>query len=173
MAHYNDFISQSLINTKSSPINVFDEMDLLHSLIEEEDFYRPSAPCNTPISDDSLDSYNNDIYIPQIRTENDIDSENYMTKAISEETFKHPPKSSKDAYYVWKDANLPKYASKSLIESQLTKWAIQNAFINSTSNHDISEWTITWKTKYNTSCTSKFTTFIKWMLCACSRQSQV
>jgi hypothetical protein len=185
MAHYNDFISRSLINENDSKTDIFDEMDFLHKLMEEEDFNnlsnnnRPttpiaiSVPCNTPVNiNPSCDNKENNIYIPRIITSQVIDSEDYMDN-VHEEMFKHPPKSSKDAYNVWKDANLPKYASKSLIESELTKWAIQNAFINSTSNPDTSERNITWKTKSGVSCTSKFTTFIKWMLCACSRQSQV
>lgn len=190
MAHYNDFISRSLINENDSKVDIFDEMDFLHKLMEEEDFNnlsnnnRPSTPivpCNTPVNiNPSCDKKENNIYVPRIITSHVIDSEDYMDNisyntqyTINEEMFKHPPKSSKDAYNVWKDANLPKYASKSLIESELTKWAIQNAFINSTSNLDSSEWIITWKTKSDISCTSKFNTFIKWMLCACSRQSQV
>jgi hypothetical protein len=182
MAHYNDFISRSLINENDSNVDIFDEMDFLHKLMEEEDFNnlsnnnRPSTPivpCNTPVNiNPSCNKKENNIYIPRIITSHVIDSEDYMDN-VPEEMFKHPPKSSKDAYNVWKDAKLPKYASKSLIESELTKWAIQNAFINSTSNSDTSEWIITWKTKSDVSCTSKFTTFIKWMLCACSRQSQV
>jgi hypothetical protein len=191
MAYYNnDFISRSLINENDSKVDIFDEMDFLHKLMEEEDFNNlsnnnrpatPIAPCNTPVNiNPSYDNKENNIYVPRIITSRVIDSEDYMSDVsytnqpiVTEEMFKHPPKSSKDAYYVWKDANLPKYASKSLIESELTKWAIQNAFINSSSNPDTSEWTITWKTKSGVSCTSKFTTFIKWMLCACSRQSQV
>ncbi len=190
MAHCNDFISRSLINDNDSKVDIFDEMDFLHKLMEEEDFNNlsnnnrpptPIVPCNTPVNiNPSCDKKENNIYIPRIITSRVIDSEDYMDNVsytnqtiITEETFKHPPKSSKDAYNVWKDANLPKYASKLLIESELTKWAIQNAFINSTCNPDTSEWIITWKTKSGVSCTSKFTTFIKWMLCACSRQSQV
>lgn len=179
MAHLNDFISQSLINKTSSNIDIFDEMDFLHQLMEEEDFFSsplestpcPPPPHNTPIPRSSTPSLpKNSINISRISTEQYIDSEDFMPPSIvKEEVLKQPSKSSKDAYYVWKQAKLPKYAPKSLIESQLTKWAIQNAFIDSNSSSNSKDWNITWKSQSNTTCTSKFTTFIKWVECACNR----
>lgn len=181
MAHINDFISRSLINKTSSNIDIFDEMDFLYQLMEEEDFFStpepyatPPPPHNTPIPRPSTPSVSEiSINIPRLSTEGIIDSD-FLSKplvatTVAEEFLKQPSKSSKDAYYIWKQARLPKYATKSLIESELTKWAIQNASIDSNLSSDSKDWNITWKSQSDTTCTSKFSTFIKWVECACNR----
>lgn len=185
---FGDFFSKSLIinnmekkqNALKNVANVFDEMDALYNIMREEDNNNAFiVPCNSPVS-----SYNgND-------SDNDNDNSNESGNYIDTDTsypiinlipitsdkilFKKPPKTSKDAYYVWKKAGLPHYATKELIESALNKWALKNATIECDSNDSYPIiWNITWKSKTGVSYSSKMTTFIKWMICACSRQGQV
>lgn len=184
---FRDCFSKSLIDDSTGNSykslkdvgDVFDEMNTFYSIIHEE--YENSAfvvPCNTPVN-----IYNES----DIHDDTDIDSDTdtlYSTINLrasprpitsEDELFKKPPKTSKDAYYVWKYSGLPRYATKELIESSLNKWALENATLecDGTDSTDAIIWNITWKNKTGVTYSSKLTTFIKWMICACSRQGQV
>ncbi len=196
MSFYDQFISQSLLDdhykpasTNSSKLDVFEELNLLHKLMAEEDMFNVSdekgikAPCNSPNDNYALDSslysddgiyddsdYDSDtsynrIYVPRISTQDNIFQAHVGAQEQSgEKLFKKPNRKSKDAYYVWKKSRLPEYASAELIESQLNKWALKYATLECDTDPNI--WTITWKNKSGVTFTSKMSTFIKWMQCA-------
>ena len=179
MQMFGDCLSKSLINDNTeisykslkNVEDVFDEMNSFYSILEEEDNNSFLVPCNTPASiyDDSESDVENDTNIAYqtIINSKPITSEDQL--------FKKPPKSSKDAYYVWKQSKLPRYATKELIESALNKWAIENATLecDSSDSNDNIIWNITWKSTTGVTYSSKMSTFIKWMICACSRAGQV
>ncbi len=79
-----------------------------------------------------------------------------------------PSKNANDARRIWKRARIPYYSNATEIETRLISWAFKHAQIKVV---DDTIRTISWLTHSNCICTSTWSAFIKWMLCASSNES--
>jgi hypothetical protein len=94
----------------------------------------------------------------------DITLDGYKPPIPSVELFTIPPKTSKDARYIWKKAGIPHDASIDVVNRKLLIWAKSHTDF---SMIDGKITVIKWKNKTGrTTIESKWSTFIKWMLCA-------
>jgi hypothetical protein len=77
--------------------------------------------------------------------------------------YKIPSKKSKDARKIWRYAKINNVAQINEIESKLLDWAFTYANLKIT-NKKIEA--ILWKTHSGCLCSSKWSTFVKWIICA-------
>ncbi len=103
-----------------------------------------------------------------IYEEHDVDIDPRFATSNKENysIYKKPPRSSISARHIWKVAGLSKEACLYQIELHLIDWAHKNAELT-TDNFNITQ--IRWKcNKTNTSYTSPWKVFVKWILCSCN-----
>jgi hypothetical protein len=81
-----------------------------------------------------------------------------------------PSKDAYDARRIWKRARIPHYSNVRDIETRLISWAFKHAQIKVV---DDTITKISWLTHSNCICTSTWSAFIKWMLCASSSDSNL
>jgi hypothetical protein len=79
----------------------------------------------------------------------------------SDKKFKIPSLKVKDARHIWISADIEDVASYNEIETKLLKWAGTNAELRL--GHGL---IITWKSASGCSCTAKWYSFVRWILCA-------
>ena len=77
--------------------------------------------------------------------------------------YKIPPKKAQDARKIWRYAKISKVAYVREIELKLLDWAFTYANLKITENKIQA---IIWRTKSGCLCSSKWATFVKWMICA-------
>jgi hypothetical protein len=75
-----------------------------------------------------------------------------------------PSKSAYDARRIWKRARIPHYSIVRDIETKLVNWAFKYAQLKIVDNKIQM---ISWITHSKCICSSTWSAFIKWMLCAC------
>jgi hypothetical protein len=77
--------------------------------------------------------------------------------------YKIPPRKAYDARKIWRYAKISQVAQIRQIELKLLDWAFTYANLKITDNKIEA---IIWRTQSGCLCSSKWTTFIKWILCA-------
>ena len=90
-----------------------------------------------------------------------------VSAGMDNKKFTIPSLKVKDARQIWISADIADVASYNEIETKLLKWAGKNAEIrteqNKRSEHGL---IITWKSVSGCSCTAKWYSFVRWILCA-------
>jgi hypothetical protein len=171
----NKFIVDNFYSPDNNYMDIFEELE---STTEQslQQLSPPPTPIIPNIDDDDilvLDvvsnslslqipnniQYNsiNQIYIDYPKEELLIFSKNDM------KIYKIPSEKAKDARKVWVGANINDFAHITEIESKLLDWAFTNANLK-ISNKQIDA--ILWKTESGCFCSSKWRTFVKWIVCA-------
>ena len=84
----------------------------------------------------------------------------------TDKKFKIPSTKVKDARQIWIAADISEVASYNEIETKLLKWAEKAAElrVDKGRGHGL---IITWKSASGCSCTAKWYSFVRWILCAC------
>jgi hypothetical protein len=126
-------------------------------LIPDDDFY--FELCH----EDSLSpTYKS---LPDIQTTLDFPKDELFISTITDKTtYKQPPKKSHDALKIWKAAYIPKLANIRQIEIALLDWAYNYAHLEIKDKKILS---ITWISDSQCTCRAKWSSFLRWMICAC------
>ena len=85
-----------------------------------------------------------------------------MYRDLGVKLYPIPPRKSRDARNIWKQARIPSLAPYHEIESNLAIWAHSHAEIIQMDGNT----TIKWKSNSGAHFTSPWKTFVKWMICA-------
>jgi hypothetical protein len=93
----------------------------------------------------------------------DFSKEELLTSSTSNQIYKRPSKKSGDARKVWKYAKIPSIATIREIEMKLLDWAFTYASLEII---DKKIRLITWRSHSNCLCSSSWTAFLRWILCA-------
>lgn len=94
----------------------------------------------------------------------DFSKESLLISSIyDKKIYRCPPKKSIEARKVWRYAKIPSTATIHEIEYKLLDWAFNYASLEIV---DTKIKYITWRSDSNCSCTSNWTTFLKWIICA-------
>lgn len=183
-----DELDIRLISTKyNKPITSDDYID---NQDNQENYntinYEPDytfMPINTDIADIGLSMLLNEK--DEEKCDNEKDEEKWDNESIYEEhtvdtdpryaqianiqkndIYKRPSKASVSSRHIWKVAGLGNEACLLQIELHLVNWANKYASLT-TDNFNITQ--IQWKcNKTNTSYTSTWNVFVKWILCSCN-----
>lgn len=143
----------------SNEIDVFDELENSQQIL-----------CPTPpnsLSSDSIFRTNDFSTCPTIQILHQYNlnfpKEFLLISSFSDKKmYSIPPKSSQVARKIWEDAHIASVECIYIIEMKLLDWAFINARLEII---DTSIKSITWSSS-NTSCTTSWKTFLKWMICA-------
>ena len=141
-------------------MDVFDELNDTEML---QILSKLSDELSDELKDETQYEPTNDFTSISIYTD-DIAIQGYRPPMPSIELFSIPPKTSKEARYIWKKADIPQSASIDVLNRKLLRWA-KNYTDFTMINGEITA--IKWTNKSgHTTIESKWSTFIKWMLCA-------
>jgi hypothetical protein len=146
-----DFFSISLENYSEGDNQIRTNPDIFDELEDDNTkaiFMRRHN--NTPVSDNKYsnsDNHNNCIH---------------MYRDLGVKLYPIPPRKSRDARNIWKQARIPSLAPYHEIESNLAIWAHSHAEIIQKDGNT----TINWKSNSGTHFTSPWKTFVKWIICA-------
>lgn len=174
----NQFISQTLDDSKEY-LDVFEELQ--QYTIPEIPKIPPSSPENNTLhtprvtieipkdtfSLDYSDDENNFInyHIQDIQTILKFPKTELLTfDKLPPKNYRRPSTKSIDARHIWTTAKIPKIASIHHIELLLLDWAHTYASLEIT---DKKITKITWPSKSNAQCIASWSSFIKWIICAC------
>jgi hypothetical protein len=88
-----------------------------------------------------------------------------VSSSRTDKKFKIPSMKVKDARQIWIAADISDVASYNEIETKLLRWAEKNAEVrlDNGRGHGL---IITWKSASGCSCTAKWYSFVRWILCA-------
>ena len=143
------------------------------ALIPELNPFTPRIQINIPEDNTdtifSLDGFNDIVESnppspKQLQNSIDFPIEHLLEFSNTDNTqYKIPPRMAYDARKIWRYAKISKIAQIREIEPKLLDWAFTYANLKITNNKIQN---IIWKTHSKCICSSKWTTFVKWMLCA-------
>jgi hypothetical protein len=130
----------------------FDSKNFDSNIFDSNTYYNIPVPPSSPNMDMSHSKFDLFMGISLTTTSKDI------------QLYRRPSHKSHDANTVWRQAYLPDFATLHNIEIQLVEWALTNATLVVKDKKIMS---ITWKNVNNISCSSNWSTFLKWMICVC------
>jgi hypothetical protein len=134
---------------------------LKNSIVSEDEVFG-KLTIDTGLIDKENDSDNESVY--PVR-DVEVDPRYTTFDNLAKDIYKKPPKSSKAARTIWKQAGLGDEATLYQIELHLVDWAQKYAKIYE-DNFKITH--ITWKcTKRDMTLQTSWLVFIKWVLCGC------
>ena len=81
-----------------------------------------------------------------------------------EQWYSRPPHTSRDAFRIWEECNLPEQANCYDILIAMDRWVRNNCTLTIIDN---SYYQVEWRSPTGTKFKSPVETFGKWMLCAC------
>ncbi len=151
----------------NSPLdNVIDDnrnnrnKSVIETLLER---HTNSPECDYDGDDDADDTDTNDTDIYKNNTYQNLNIRVSPTSIYNHTIYTIPPKTSADARKVWESAKIPNKASLDIIEYKLSEWVINNTDYK-IDNGIIYE--ISWTTPSGNICQTRWSTFVKWILCA-------
>ena len=94
----------------------------------------------------------------------DFNKEMLLISSINDNhVYKRPSKKSAEARKIWRYAKIPSIATIYEIEYKLLDWAFTYASLEIVDKKIVK---VTWRSPNNCVCSSKWSTFIRWMICA-------